>query len=468
MKVNNDSIEKLLNEAQIYQKEKNYNRALRTLHQVLVHDPTNGKALLIASILYRDIKKWSKAKKYAYTYIKFHRYSSLICEVLGDVNFFEGHYNKAVKWYKEALKEAQEATIQKLREKILETYELIRQKKCQTRLAIVVPEGSDNFTDDLVERLSKRFWVRKFLIPSRVLAHYSIIYKLHARSQSNIIKALLKHFPMHLLRAALNWADITWIEWANAVAALSSITKPKGKKLFIRLHRYEAFTEVPFHIDYRNVDGIIFVSKAMKNILESRGINLEGVSTKIVYNGIDLNKLKFKERTKGYNIGWAAYIIPRKNLHMALEIIRKLVSIDPNYKLHVAGIFKDPLYEIHIKHAIKQMKLENNVILYGWVDDIDQWWENKNYLLSTSIHEGHPYNIMEAMAKGIKPVIYNFYGAEELYEKRLLFNSVDEAVNLLMNDEYESYYYREYVKKKGWILENQAKAFADFIHSLIA
>jgi len=161
-----------------------------------------------------------------------------------------------------------------------------------------------------------------------------------------------------------------------------------------------------------------------------------------------------------------AHIIPRKNLHIALEIVRKLVDGDKRYKLHIAGNFPDLMYERYIKHLIKAMKLESNVVLYGWVDDIAKWWDDKNYLLSTSIVEGHPYNILEAMAGGIKPVIHNFDGAEELYEEEFLFNNIDEAVEKIRTGSYDSAYYREYLKNKKWTLENQIDEFKSLVEEL--
>ena len=104
--------------------------------------------------------------------------------------------------------------------------------------------------------------------------------------------------------------------------------------------------------------------------------------SKVIYNGVNLDRYDFKQRENGYNIGWVAHIIPRKNLHMALEIIRKLVEIDERYVLHIAGDFPDLMYERYIKHLIKAANIEKNVILYGWVDDMAKWWNDKNYLLS--------------------------------------------------------------------------------------
>ena len=219
--------------------------------------------------------------------------------------------------------------------------------------------------------------------------------------------------------------------------------------------------------NWDNIDGVVFVSDFMREIFRMRGVDLHKTNTAVIYNGIDISRFKFKQRQKGYNIGFVAHIIPRKNLHLAFQIVKKLAEKDARYKLHVAGSFDNLEYEIYLKHLVKTMGIQNNVVFYGWIEDLEQWWEDKEYLISTSIHEGHPYNVMEAMAKGIKPVIHNFYDAKELYDDQFLFSSIDEAVEKILNGEYDSSYYREYVVKKGWTLEEQARKFETFIRDLM-
>jgi glycosyltransferase involved in cell wall biosynthesis len=271
-----------------------------------------------------------------------------------------------------------------------------------------------------------------------------------------------------ILKKAIKWGDVIWVEWAANEAVVASYLKNLSKKLFIRLHRFEAFEPYPFLINWENVDKVVFVSNFMKEVLEDRKIKISSEKSKVIYNGVDLDRFDFIQRENGYNIGWVAGIIPRKNLHIALEIIRKLAEKDERYVLHIAGDFPDLMYERYIKHLIKASNIEKNVILYGWVDDMAKWWDDKNYLLSTSMHESFGYNIAEAMAKGIKPIIHNFDGAEELYDKQFLFSNIDEAVEKIVTGEYNSSYYREYIKKKGWTLENQIEEFKRLILDLVA
>lgn len=116
---------------------------------------------------------------------------------------------------------------------------------------------------------------------------------------------------------------------------------------------------------------------------------------------------------------------------------------------------------------IKEMGLQDNVKFYGWVDDMEKFWKDKNYLLHTSIHESFGYGIFEAMARGIKPVIHNFRGAKELYIKETVFNTIEEAAHLITWPYYPSKEYRLWIIDKGWTLKNQLKQVKDIIREIL-
>ena len=78
--------------------------------------------------------------------------------------------------------------------------------------------------------------------------------------------------------------------------------------------------------------------------------------------------------------------------------------------------------------------------------------------------EGYGYSIMEAMAKGIKPVIHNFFEAKYFYPKEYLYNTIDEAVTNITNvRNYNSKEYREWLIKEGLTLGDQMKQIRDVI-----
>jgi glycosyltransferase involved in cell wall biosynthesis len=308
------------------------------------------------------------------------------------------------------------------------------------KIGFVCLAGLDQFIDQIIEGLSDNYIVRKFII----------------RTQQEIYNAI-------------DWADIVWFEWCNQTAIMGTNYEGiKGKKVIVRLHSYEIFTDFPKQINWTVVDKLILVAPHIKEILKIFIPDIEKkVKIEIVSNGIDLDSTHLKETQPGHNIAWVGFINYKKNPQMALQILKKLTeglyNTDKRYMLHVAGSFQDSRYKIYLEYMIKEMGLQDNVKFYGWIDDMQGFWEDKNYLLHTSIHESFGYGIFEAMARGIKPVIHNFRGAKELYPKYAIFNTIDGAADIITNENYYSNAYRNWIIDKGWTLKNQLKQIKDII-----
>ena len=310
------------------------------------------------------------------------------------------------------------------------------------KVSVICMSGLDNFIDNIIDGLSDGYMVRKFIV----------------KTDKEIYNAI-------------DWGDIIWLEWANQSAIIATnYERIKDKKVVLRLHSYEVFTDYPKQINWDVVDRLIFVAPHIRDILDemSPGI-VEKVKSEVIYNGVDIEKIPFKEREPGYNVAWVGYINYKKNPQMALQVIKKLVDINKRYKLHIAGLYQDLRYKIYLEHMIKEMGLQDNVIFYGWIDDMESFWKDKNYLLHTSLHEGHSLAVNEAMARGVKPVIHNFRGARELYPIDWLFNTIDEAVNTFRAWDYNTLSdrnTRQYIIDKGWTLENQLKEIRKVIEGI--
>jgi glycosyltransferase involved in cell wall biosynthesis len=417
------------------------NKAIGVLKEMLKKYPNNPDALFNLTIIYYQLKNWNKVKEFGESYFNLDSSSWEINDILSDLYVFEGNFEKALKHMELALKNVPNGLLNDLKIKFQLLKEKIQTSVKKPKLAFICAAGLDNFINDIIEGLSDEYWVRKYTV----------------KSDREIYEAI-------------DWADIVWLEWANEVAIIgTNYPGIVGKKVIVRLHRYEAFSNFIEKIKWDVVDKLILVAGSMKEVLEiyhKEKYNEFKDKIEIVYNGIKIDNFEFKEREPGFNIALAAHLHTRKNIMLALQIMDALVKIDKKFKLHIAGDFQDPVLELYLKYMVKEMGLEDNVIFYGWVDDMDEWWEDKNYLLSTSIHEGHPYNIMEAMARGIKPVIHNFYGAKELYDYSLIFSTIDEAVKKIVNSDYYSLEYRMYVIRNGWVIGNTIRSIKDIIKNI--
>ena len=207
------------------------------------------------------------------------------------------------------------------------------------------------------------------------------------------------------------------------------------------MRRYEFFdTKQWENIDWSRIDHLIFCNTFFKQEMEAyfkeSGIDVE---THLVYNAADRRKWKYDVRGHGKRIGMACFVNHKKNIPMALQIMRHLPY---DYELHIAGDIQDYCTAQYLVSMADKMNIR--LKLHGQIrrEHLDTWWEGMSYCLSTSISEGNPNNVIEAMAKGIKPIVHAWPGAEDQFDDT--FSTVEEAVDQILRGAYDS---EEYLAK---------------------
>ena len=233
-------------------------------------------------------------------------------------------------------------------------------------------------------------------------------------------------------------ADVCIHGWATGKSV-------DGARNIMFLRRYELFDRSHREVDWENIDHLIVVNTWIGDRMREY-FDHYGYKTPIscIYNSVDLDLWKFKERKPNPWIGMACHIHPKKNLSLALQI---LAALPQEYELHIAGQVQDPCTAEYLNHVGK--RIYRKIYLYGHIErqQLNFWWEQMGFCLSTSLSEGNPNNVIEAMAKGIKPVVHSWPGAEDQFDKSWIFSTVSEAVNQIKLSPYESSRYRDHVRK---------------------
>ncbi len=249
------------------------------------------------------------------------------------------------------------------------------------------------------------------------------------------------------IRNILEQSDLIWYEWGNGPVIPMS-TFHKTCPSICRIHRYEAYEESVSQINWYNIDKLIMINEVFLNvIIEKRDNNLlHKTKVQIIPNPVFV-KGKFKERKNNYNIAHISRFHNDKNPVLMIRILQKLVSIDRKYKVFMIGKIQDQQLYKRCNDLINKLELKDNFIYQGEINDVGEWLQDKSFLLSTSLVESQGLAIMEAMAMGIKPIIHNGLGLDTIYPQNLLFKSVEEAVSLITETEYDSYYYYSFIKE---------------------
>lgn len=216
------------------------------------------------------------------------------------------------------------------------------------------------------------------------------------------------------------------------------------------------------HFAYDNmwdvVDEVIFPAPHIQQIMMADSRPQAGkFKQHVIPFGVNLDKWTFRERERGFNIGVVAERWVSKGVDYVLQISLKLKEIDGRYTIYWLGKNNDYHWEAEylkdfISHNNAPIQLQEE-----FVEDLNQWWEDKNYVLHGSHKETYTYAVAEAMARGVKPVLHRYYGADDTWPG-MTWTSIDEAVKLITEDAYDSSSYRQYLTDHHLDLESMMGA----------
>lgn len=250
--------------------------------------------------------------------------------------------------------------------------------------------------------------------------------------------------PLHLVGK-----DLAFFEWADQNILAASQTR-LPIPVICRLHSYEAFTDWPLHTRWDNVDTLICVGQHVADLLCTKF--LPSCPVRVIPNGIDLSKWEFKERfyVQKPKVALVGEIGHKKGIQLFLEVAQQWKGAD----FTIAGPVTEDRYYILLETATKKAGMEGRIHYAGRVpnDSMDVFYNQFDYLLSCSPWESQGMSICEAMAKGIKPLIYNFPGAESMYPPELLWLRPKEVPEIAAQ-KYDSPAYRQWLIDKGWTME---------------
>lgn len=150
---------------------------------------------------------------------------------------------------------------------------------------------------------------------------------------------------------------------------------------------------------YRFANGVICQSKLSVNFIinETKQKNVIAIPNPLKKINLDEN---IKREKIILNVG---RLVDKKGQDQLLEAFSRLNNIN-DWKLILLGegILRDTL-----EKKIKELKLENKVILMGSVKNVDEWLNKSSIFVFPSLFEGFPNALAEAMASGLACVSYD-------------------------------------------------------------
>ena len=284
----------------------------------------------------------------------------------------------------------------------------------------------------------------------------------------------------------VEWADVVWFDTCDN--NLLSATNPDqalrdewlverrktipwdiheftGKKIIVRPIDIEVWQGHHAHDNMWNaVNDVIFLAPHIQSMMMADSRPQHGTFKQHVIScGVNLDRWTFKDRSDGFKIGVVAERWVSKGVDYVIQIAARLKEIDSRYCIYWLGQNNDYHWEAeYFKDCINRYELPI-VLEEDFVDNLDSWWEDKNYVLHCSHKETYTYAVAEAMAKGIKPIFHSYYGAEATWPDLTWF-TIDEAIDLITEQKYDSVGYRQYLIDHNLDLEHMMQSFEGVIN----
>ncbi|MFA5410281.1 MAG: glycosyltransferase [Candidatus Omnitrophota bacterium] len=159
---------------------------------------------------------------------------------------------------------------------------------------------------------------------------------------------------------------------------------------------------------------IITVSESIKNELISLGISKER-KIKVIPLGLELDKfLSLPERRDiDLNIGIIGRLVPVKNHRLFLEAAAMVISDNQAIRIKFKVIGDGELRGM-LEEYSRKLKINNYLDFLGWQKDLVKAYSGLDIVALTSINEGTPVSLIEAMASGKAVVATDVGGIKDL------------------------------------------------------
>lgn len=265
-------------------------------------------------------------------------------------------------------------------------------------------------------------------------------------------------------------SDILWLEYAeNWNIHVTQYILPVIKKYckdiptILRIHNQEMYmrgklqlqNQPPINdflyklVNYKMIDRVVFSSIPAKNLFFAEGqynpykqrgtINYKEYNTDIIPLAVDTDIFKFNTDNKNPKTMLIMNDVHTddKGIMTALEIFNRLYKADNEWTLHLSsGNIPNPVLAEHIIWFARENGFNNSMRTYQGINpnnknrerETTEFISRMQFIVSGSYGDLADLPITEAIFNGTIPIIKQFRGAEDIYNKDFLYLDTNEAV----------------------------------------
>jgi len=165
----------------------------------------------------------------------------------------------------------------------------------------------------------------------------------------------------------------------------------------------------------RWTDVVVFISEGVREYYLTKD-RLSRRNTSVIYNGIDVEKFSARPAHPAaglprFRVGSVGRLVPAKDHVTLIRSFALVAAVMPEAELHILG---DGPCRAAISQTAESLGITNRVFLHGAGYDVAGFLSTLDLFVLSSIDEGLPISLMEAMAAGLPVVSTRLPGLTEL------------------------------------------------------
>jgi glycosyltransferase involved in cell wall biosynthesis len=171
----------------------------------------------------------------------------------------------------------------------------------------------------------------------------------------------------------------------------------------------------------RWTDDVVFVSEAVRELYVTKD-RISTHNTSVIYNGIDVEKFSAHPAEPAahpprFRVGTVGRLVPAKDHVTLVRAFAMVAKAMPAAELHILG---DGACRSEISQVAELLGLANRVFLHGASLAVAEFLSTLDLFVLSSVYEGLPISVMEAMAAGLPVISTQLPGFTELVPENLV------------------------------------------------
>jgi len=262
--------------------------------------------------------------------------------------------------------------------------------------------GTDRTILDKDSKLSKR--VREY---EKLVERYAVI----TPDSKNKIIGLIKIFILSKKILKREKYDLITTQDPYYLALVGLFLKKQFKiGLEIQVHGWEKFhglRKLTAKYVLPKADSIRTVSQRLKKeLVEKFKVKEEKITVVPIYADIRSTNHEARITNNKFVFLTVGRLVSVKNIGLQIETMAEMIKNHFKVELWIVG---DGPEKSNLQSQISNLKLENDVKLLGWQDDLEKFYQQADAFLLTSNYEGWGMAVIEAASYGL-PIIMTDVG----------------------------------------------------------